>query len=164
MVERRRHRSPATRSVTDMPDEVLDAKASTKEVVTLAQAKENMAKRAVWLKANGHRPVSHEQLDTITDQIADAIIAVNVFAQSINAKNIERNEKIAALETKVAELETRTAVDYVGIWLEKYSYRKGQIVTHKGTIWFCRVDYTMEKPGTSTDWQLMVKNQERPNR
>lgn len=44
-----------------------------------------------------------------------------------------------------------------GQWLDGVGYVKGDGVTHNGSTWLCRSDFTKEKPGTCTDWLLIVK-------
>jgi hypothetical protein len=46
---------------------------------------------------------------------------------------------------------------YRGVWKPETDYPAGCCVTSDGTIWFCRTA-TRAKPGTSGDWQLMVKS------
>jgi hypothetical protein len=76
----------------------------------------------------------------------------SVFKDRLDVGQAEINE----LRKRVAELERRS-LDYVGVWDEsKAPYRPGEIVTDKGTIWFCKRATSTRPAGD--DWQLMVKN------
>jgi len=68
--------------------------------------------------------------------------------------------RCVSLQQRVAELEARPQLDYRGIWTEGVDYVPGNLVTHRGTIWFCR-EATSAQPG-GPDWQLMVKTAGRP--
>jgi hypothetical protein len=54
------------------------------------------------------------------------------------------------------ELEARPIPSYAGVWRDGAAHRSGEIVTFQGSAWYCHVD-TNSRPGTSHDWQLMVK-------
>ena len=69
-------------------------------------------------------------------------------------RNLEK--RIAELEAKLANGQTNT-MSYRGIWREGDMYRSGELVTDKGTLWYCHLS-THERPGTSDSWRLMVKN------
>ena len=78
------------------------------------------------------------------------------FAQNMNAKNIERNEKIAALEARVAQLESRPISKWCGTWAPK-GYSEGNLVTRSGGLWLAMRD-TSDTPGSAPDsWRLIVK-------
>jgi hypothetical protein len=46
---------------------------------------------------------------------------------------------------------------YREIFTDGTTYTKGDVVTYNGCAWHCGADATTAKPGTSTDWRLMVK-------
>lgn len=64
-----------------------------------------------------------------------------------------------AVGKAVERLEEQVAARaYRGIWSASVDdFRKGQLVTHKGTLWHCNVDATTDRPGTSDAWTLMAK-------
>jgi len=57
----------------------------------------------------------------------------------------------------VAELEQRSQMGHVGTWTADAEYTEQNVVTHEGSCWLCRVSSTRARPGTSADWQLIVK-------
>ena len=64
----------------------------------------------------------------------------------------------ALLLARIADLESRMSeFQYCGVWHDG-AYKRGNFVTHDGSVWHCNVD-TCEKPGTdSTAWTLAVKH------
>ena len=77
-------------------------------------------------------------------QVVDLIFAA--------AKTISRdiNMRLDLIENK--------GVKYWGVFAPGTNYAEGAIVTHKSTIWHCKVPSTTGEPGKSGDWQLMVKS------
>ena len=67
--------------------------------------------------------------------------------------------EIWKLETKLAKIEARPELKYVGTWRDGHAYREGNFVTHAGGIWYCH-SATMARPGSNSDWQLSVKSAE----
>jgi hypothetical protein len=64
--------------------------------------------------------------------------------------------RIKELEEIVSGMRMRS-MEYAGTWKEERApFREGQVVTHNGTIWYCK-RFTLEKP-PSDSWTLMVKN------
>ena len=61
------------------------------------------------------------------------------------------------LLARIADLETRMSeFQYCGVW-HVGAYKRGNFVTHDGSVWHCNVD-NCEKPGTdATAWTLAVK-------
>ena len=70
------------------------------------------------------------------------------------------NEAIAKatepLRQRIAELEARPSVKYLGVWREDKVYSSGSMVTDQGSVWHAE-RATMTRPGTSNDWVLAVK-------
>lgn len=62
----------------------------------------------------------------------------------------------AELCARIAALEARPVIEYDDIWQPDKSYRVGQLVTYRGSLWACRATTTTQ-PGTSKDWRLAVK-------
>jgi hypothetical protein len=96
------------------------------------------------------------------------------FADRMNARNAERNTKIAALEPKIAQLEGRlsariktleerpigesSGVRWAGIWRPATKFYEGVLVTHAGSLWLLTTATpTGEPPGRGTDWKLICK-------
>ena len=72
------------------------------------------------------------------------------------ARELARQE-IAPLLRRIDELEAYTKeFTYRGVWHEG-TYRRGNFVTHDGSVWHCNAD-TVVKPGTDpVAWTLSVK-------
>ena len=62
------------------------------------------------------------------------------------------------LLARIADLESRMSeFQYCGVWHDG-AYKRGNFVTHDGSVWHCYVD-TCEKSGTdATAWTLAVKH------
>ena len=66
------------------------------------------------------------------------------------------NPVLRRLEDRIAELEARPLLKYVGTW-NHGAYKTGEFVTHQGSLWHCE-RATTASPGTgSPDWKLAVK-------
>jgi hypothetical protein len=70
-------------------------------------------------------------------------------------------DRIAALESRVEELERRPTLRYLGVWTVDRAYTPGDFVTYAGSLWACSVACVGVKPGKITNspsrWQLAVK-------
>jgi hypothetical protein len=62
---------------------------------------------------------------------------------------------IAELVQRIEELERRPHLKYLGVWDSSKTYRPGDIVTVKGSLWHCDETTTMRPPGSA--WTLCVK-------
>jgi hypothetical protein len=62
-----------------------------------------------------------------------------------------------AMEARIAALEARPAMTYVGTWREGAEHNPGEVATHDGSLWYCW-EATRDRPGTSNAWQLAVKH------
>jgi hypothetical protein len=61
------------------------------------------------------------------------------------------------LKRRVAELEARPMMKYMGVWVDGIVYEKGQLVTLGGSIWYCN-ERTVTRPTTHDGtWTLAVK-------
>lgn len=69
--------------------------------------------------------------------------------------------KIKPLQDRIAELESRPVPEYRGIHRDGEVYHQAAMVTRDGALWFAKVA-TMTKPGSSPDWQLIVKSGNAP--
>ena len=64
-------------------------------------------------------------------------------------------EKVGALDKRLAALEKRPELRYLGTWV-KGNYEPGNAVTHDGSLWVC-VAPTKGRPGPAAGWRLAVK-------
>lgn len=64
-------------------------------------------------------------------------------------------QRLKSIEDRLAALEAH-GIKYVGVYQPSGDYERGHIVTHQGSAWHA-VRPTRAVPGTSGDWQLMVK-------
>jgi hypothetical protein len=101
---------------------------------------------------------------TAQDQ-ANLLQAIGVFvkqyvAGALDAERQLRDNKIAALEARVAELELHGIRD-MGGWQRPVHYSRGDLVSCNGQIWIACVDTTAdERPGESTKWRLARRSPE----
>jgi hypothetical protein len=64
-------------------------------------------------------------------------------------------ERIAALEARITELESR---GYKGVYQRSNAYRRHDSVSCRGSLWMALKDIAPgEMPGVCADWQLAVK-------
>ncbi|TPG45514.1 hypothetical protein EAH75_18010 [Rhodanobacter glycinis] len=59
------------------------------------------------------------------------------------------------LKQRIERIEAR-GVKYCGTWQRSGEYERGDLATHKGSMWHA-VTSTREEPGASSAWQLAVK-------
>ena len=84
---------------------------------------------------------------------ADSWGAFRKFMDAHEGKTPKIEKALANESTASAEGLMRWA----GTWKEGTSYSTGQTVNHASSLWVCLKD-TVDKPGTSSSWQLMVKS------
>jgi hypothetical protein len=65
-------------------------------------------------------------------------------------------ERIERLEKRIAELEARPTVKYLGVYQQDKAYGSGSMVTASGGIWYAN-RATCDRPGSSDAWTLAVK-------
>ena len=51
----------------------------------------------------------------------------------------------------------KTGIKYVGVWQKAQTYRKGDVVTHDGSMWVSLKADNSDAPGKGDSWQLAVK-------
>jgi hypothetical protein len=66
-----------------------------------------------------------------------------------------RDERIKELERRLGEIEAKGVV-YRGVYQRADEYKRGDMVTFKGSVWHANHD-TREEPGASEVWQLAVR-------
>lgn len=114
--------------------------------------------------------IGERETDECLDLCAEkfqGLQARQVFAHVLHlASHFTRQLKIhatrrEALEKRIAELEARPAMKYRGVHDGGVSdYAAGDVVTCKGTLWFC-LQATKAKPGESSAWKMMHKDSAR---
>lgn len=68
------------------------------------------------------------------------------------------SDRCQALEARVAELESKPSVEYRGVWRSNEEYRRGNLVTHDGSMWHAEIVSNGLIPGDGTAaWKLCVK-------
>ena len=89
--------------------------------------------------------------------VIDAIeVALEIF-EATNAKNVERNVKITALEQEVAALKAQPFLKDGGIWRHGAVYTVGDVAQFKGTRWVCTKAHTANGNPDHSCFQLWVK-------
>lgn len=63
----------------------------------------------------------------------------------------------ARVKTLEGELKDVRQLRYCGVFREKQLYRKGNFITHSGSLWHCNKDTTTKPGDASGDWTLSVK-------
>jgi hypothetical protein len=69
----------------------------------------------------------------------------------------EIEKAIAPLVARILELEN-SGLKYLGVFQTSMAYRKGNVVTFDGAAWCATRDVSVEKPGSTDGWQLMIKS------
>lgn len=64
-------------------------------------------------------------------------------------------QRMEALSDRIAGIESK-GVEYLGVWQAAASYKRGNLVTHGGSIWHANED-TRAKPGDGKTWTLACK-------
>lgn len=70
----------------------------------------------------------------------------------------ESRELIVALEQRLAALERKPHVKFVGVWKSGTTYMPGEAATHQGGLWICKVATGGEPSKDFAGWQLAVKS------
>ena len=69
--------------------------------------------------------------------------------------------RLAALEQRIAELEggqAKSLADcFRGPWLPETTYRRGELVQHRGSVWIALAADVAGKPGETDGWRLLVR-------
>ena len=73
-------------------------------------------------------------------------------------RQAELEQRAAALDARVQELESRPGLAYQGVWEEGKWYRHGDVVTRDGAMWHSNLNSNFAKPGqVPLSWTLCVK-------
>ena len=91
-------------------------------------------------------------------KLTDAQLRRPLTAESIPAIMRAVADAIRPLQARIAELEAQASeFKYCGVWKSGVVYRKGNFVTHDGSLWHSNVA-SAHKPGDSSGaWTLAVK-------
>jgi hypothetical protein len=66
--------------------------------------------------------------------------------------------KLRHLEARIATIEQRRSLDYLGVWRPDQPYARGDCVTRQGSLFVCRARTEPgDVPGQSDAWQLAAK-------
>ena len=65
-------------------------------------------------------------------------------------------EELKAQKQRIAELEER-GIRFRGAWRAAEDYRRGDLVTHDGSLWHANLDARAVRPGDGNIWTLAVK-------
>ena len=82
------------------------------------------------------------------------------FCEDMKARNIERNDKIAALEKRCSELEAKKLPTYAGTFADGKAYIQSSLVTDRGGLWLALRDTAQRPGGPDSGWRLVVKKGE----
>jgi hypothetical protein len=108
------------------------------------------------LPGGGEGPVAA----SISKGAADLPINLKTLAEALDAVGDvirARDAKIAALERRIVELESRGELRYCGAYEEGREYLAGNFVTRGGSLWHAEQP-TRSRPGTDhRSWRLVVK-------
>jgi hypothetical protein len=111
------------------------------------------------INVNGHERLTREQslqiLAAMTKPASEDDWFKKTFLPTM-ARFIE--SRVQPLRQRIDELENaQREFCYCGVWATG-SYKRGNFVTHDGSLWHCDADNTDTKPGTDASaWTLCVK-------
>jgi hypothetical protein len=94
-----------------------------------------------WRKA-GMPPIVRDAVEMVGEVLGEALRL--------------RDERIAALEQRLAKLEESKRLSYRGVFAPAERYEAGDYVTHASSLWCCLRD-TSDSPGRSASWRLAAK-------
>jgi len=95
-------------------------------------------------------PIPLALLNAVFDQLLTCL-------KVMNEKNKGRNERLDVLEARLAALDARPELKYMGSHREDASYPANALVTRRGGLWLA-TEATDETPGDGpTPWKLIVK-------
>jgi hypothetical protein len=105
--------------------------------------------------------VMNETRAAIGNKTADAIVKYVDAALSASVATTAASPDHARERERVTlPADAHPAYDG-GVWDHGATYSRGALVTDHGTLWSCQASETKDRPGTSSNWRLMVKNQQK---
>lgn len=100
-----------------------------------------------------------EQLATL---LRELVLSSEKRMQEFVAKRLDERLLLVADEVGdvVEEIHKRLdgALFFKGVWEPAGEYRKNSLVQHGGTCWVSTAEKATTKPGTSSEWRLLVKS------
>lgn len=108
----------------------------------------------------GDRVVKFYLLKTIFATLVE-VVRTSMKSAKQNWKIVDTQTRLSAIEARLAGLEQRKSagVSYAGVHIHAKRYLEGQLCTRGGSLWLCTTD-TVEAPGQSSSWKLVVKRGE----
>lgn len=100
-------------------------------------------------------------IETAVNQLAEKTLGAPLAAALKNycSAHAQRSAKVEWLAAKEAAEKRAVGAVYAGVWEQGPTYYRGAMTTDHGTLWHCEAESTTARPGSSSDWRLMVKNQ-----
>ena len=84
-------------------------------------------------------------------------VVKNYIARKVEESAVVLGAEIASLQKRLARIEDRPQLRYLGVWKAGTAYAESSCVTFDGSIWIAR-EATILKPGDGNSaWQLAVK-------
>jgi hypothetical protein len=83
----------------------------------------------------------------------------STFVPELVEKQIEPllRSQMRRLEDRIRAIEERPLLEDVGVWNPNSEYCPGMVCTFDGSSWVCKTWHRNGKPGSTTDWRLLVK-------
>jgi hypothetical protein len=106
--------------------------------------------------------MTDDQLERLAEGLAELAVGGCKKGVNDNITNalsvvIDAVLKVEKLEARVAALEA-SGVKYRGVWQAAEEYRRGDMVTHGGSVFHCNADKRAKPGNGSTTWSLAVKH------
>jgi hypothetical protein len=109
-------------------------------------------------------PVVKSAIAKAIEPLKDRLTLVEAKANGVTVPIIDHveselapfKERIAHLEAVLRTVEER-GVSYEGVYQRAQDYRRGAVVTHKGSAWVALDEGRKGEPGQDNCWQLMAK-------
>ncbi|CAN7769662.1 hypothetical protein [Mesorhizobium sp. LjNodule214] len=120
---------------------------------TFAETFERFTNYMIYLKQLGLK-----EADCHPDSIVHLDLLAMIAAQA-EAGEVWNALRLAAVEDRLAELESRPTLKYAGVWSASTTYIPGEIVSHGGSSWHANIKSTGLQPGEGNpaSWTLMTK-------
>lgn len=88
------------------------------------------------------------------DAVLGTIKGVN---DSLSTRAAALEARIEVLERGLTDIRRQPTLEYTGTWQEGTTYERGQMVTHQGSVWYCKRPAATRPNEDPERWQLMVK-------
>jgi hypothetical protein len=82
-------------------------------------------------------------------------VIVRGLSPVIREQFARRDDRLAALDARLAALESQPQLKWMGVWREGQPYAEANLVTRRGLWMATRV--TAARPGEDDSWKLIVK-------